>query len=461
MVMPPKTSTPSLRGGRGRGRGKGFKLALREPSLKKVSTTSPRSSTQNAKQQEESYTQLVVKSKSSTKNTSKTQTTKQTKNPSGTPRLWSIKTSKENWANIASESDEESELDLKALIQKARDSKSICNTQKEKQILISAPLTTKVSNTYIYKNKFSNVLQMEPKFWDKNPYNAISKAFPLDFQFQPTAKNKTRIFYEFILIDSHSVFIKHFKDPKNPLLNTHSTIWILKVLQPKHFGTNLNEYKKFSQPFDSIGYTYWDYIDAWTKTNTEYNFPNWFFSWWNHFGPIQEIFPDQVQQGFAQFIKLYNSEESRILANLKYFSIFALAWIFSWQYRYNKTENSKHFPSLQRHFFVKWWNQFDASKAGLDKVKIWFNSNLEFLKPADPETSIFLNQKSQLAALLAGSKSREHLTKNLEEILKLLHSQEEAESSSKTEEANSPTNSSLDVFYRNEDDCFGINLNED
>ena len=69
-------------------------------------------------------------------------------------------------------------------------------------------------------------------------------------------------FYEFILIDSNSVSIKHFKDPKEPLLNTHSTIQILKVLQPRQFGSNLNEIKKISIPFDPRGYTYWDYMDA-------------------------------------------------------------------------------------------------------------------------------------------------------------------------------------------------------
>ncbi|RDX80014.1 hypothetical protein CR513_39486, partial [Mucuna pruriens] len=375
--MPPKASTSSLRGGKGRG--KGFKLALPKPFLKKGSTTSssgsstqPGSSTQKVKQQEESSTQLVVKSKSSTQ----------------LVECGLSKLSKKTWADIASKSNDESEIDVKALIQKARDSKVVCNTQKEKQISISSLLTNKAPNTYIYKNKFSNVLHMEPEFWDKNPYKVVSKAFPSDFQFKPTAKNKTRIFYEFVLIDSNTIFIKHFKDPKNPLLNTHSTIQILKVLQPRHSGTNLNEYKKFSQPFDLIGYTYWDYIDAWTKvfwhqninnkhswliyfkTNTEYNFPNWFISWWSQFGPILENFLEQVQQGFVQFIKLYNSEE------------------------YSKIESSEHFPTLQRHFFVKWWNQFDASKAEPDKVKIWFKFNPEFLKPTDPETSLFLNQKT-------------------------------------------------------------------
>ncbi|KAG4933898.1 hypothetical protein JHK87_047900 [Glycine soja] len=106
---------------------------------------------------------------------------------------------------------------------------------------------------------------MEPEFWDKNPFKATDKAFPSDFHFKPIAVNKTRTFYEIILVDSNSVSIKHFKDPKDQLLNTHSTIQILKVLQPRHFGSDLKKGKKFSVPFDPIGYTYWDYVEAWTK----------------------------------------------------------------------------------------------------------------------------------------------------------------------------------------------------
>ena len=136
-----------------------------------------------------------------------------------------------------------------------------------------------------------------------------------------------------------------------------------------------------------------------------------------------------------------------------------MSWIFSWQYRYRKTENNKQFPSLQRHAFVKWWNQFDTSKAEPDKVKIWFKAHPEFLKAADQETSLFLNQKSQLAAVLVGSNSKEHLTKNLKEVLQLLQSQEEGSSSSKKEDANSSDHD--DDFYQNEDDCFGICLVED
>ncbi|KAH1262325.1 putative Polyprotein CP [Glycine max] len=334
---------------------------------------------------------------------------------------------KKSWADIASESDDESESNLQTMIQNASMTKTATNTKGKLPLAKAQTPPTKQTNNYIYKNKLLTVLQMEPEFWDKNPFKATAKAFPPGFHYKPTTILKTRTFYELILVDSNSVSIKHFKDPKDQTLNTHSTIQILKVLQPRHFGSDLNKGKRFSVPFDPVGYTYWDYVDAWTKvfwhqntrfkhswliyfkTNTIYNFPNWFLQWWDFFGPIPEIFPETVQQGFSQFKKQYNSQESRIPADLKYFSSFALSWIFSWQYRYSKTEKTNQYPSLQRHAFVKWWTQFDSSKADPEQVKLWFKSHPEFLKAADPETSVFLNQKSHLAAFLAGSTSKEPL----------------------------------------------------
>ena len=82
---------------------------------------------------------------------------------------------------------------------------------------------------------------MEPEFWDKNTFKATTKAFPPGFHFRSTTINKTIKFYEFILVDTNSVSIKHFKDNNDPSLNTHSTIQILKVLHPRYFGSNLNQ----------------------------------------------------------------------------------------------------------------------------------------------------------------------------------------------------------------------------
>ena len=130
--------------------------------------------------------------------------------------------------------------------------------------------------------------------------------------------------------------IKHFKDPKDQLLNTHSTIQILKVLQPRHFGPDLNTGKKFSVPFDLVGYTYWDYVEAWTKvfwhqnvrfkhswliyfkTNIIYNFPNWFLQWWDFFGPIPEICSKQVQEGSSSKKEEASSSEEELEEDLFY-----------------------------------------------------------------------------------------------------------------------------------------------
>ena len=105
------------------------------------------------------------------------------------------KISKKTWADIASELDDESEIDLKTLIQKTKGTKIICNSPKEKQII--TPMATpapKPTNSYINKNNFSSVLQMESEYWEKNPFKAIAKVFPPEFHFKPTTINKTKTF---------------------------------------------------------------------------------------------------------------------------------------------------------------------------------------------------------------------------------------------------------------------------
>ncbi|KAG5066364.1 hypothetical protein JHK86_010095 [Glycine max] len=269
-----------------------------------------------------------------------------------------------------------------------------------------------------YINGTSNSLHdYLTQYWDKNPFKATAKSFPSGFHYRPTYLNKTIKFYEFILVDTKSVSIKHFKDPKDQSLNTHSTIQILKVMQPRHYGSNLNQPKKFFAPFDPAGYTYWDYINAWTNV------------FWHQ--------------------------------NNKY----KHSWLIYFKnntYRYGRIENNKQYPSLQRHAFVKWWTQFDTSKVAPDQVNNWFQSHPELLKPADLETSLFFNQKSQLVVFLASSKSKESLAKNLNEVLQMLQQEEEEESSKKEAESSEDfDDQDDDPFYQNEDDCFGISLEED
>ncbi|MED6199182.1 hypothetical protein PIB30_073513 [Stylosanthes scabra] len=113
---------------------------------------------------------------------------------------------------------------------------------------------------------------------------------------------------------------------------------------------------------------------------------------------------------------------------LKFFSIFSLSWVFSWQYNYGKPDHPKAFPILQRHAYVKWWSQFDSSMAYPEK-------------------------KAQIQAAVLGSQSKQSIKGKLKQILHLL---QEDEDLSLDEESDQECEDSP-----NEDDCFGINLDDD
>nr|KYP37800.1 polyprotein [Cajanus cajan] len=304
------------------------------------------------------------------------------------------------WADIMLEEEDEKEsIALDLLIGKTPE-KQIQSTSQS-QIAIQTK-SQKAQSHYIPKNKFWVITQMESEFWDKNPNKISQKIFPEGFHFKPLALNKTRKFYEFILVDTDSVAIKHYKDPKDPSNVTHTTFQILKVLTPSQFGQNPSTTQKFSMLFDPIGYNYWDYIDAWSKTfwyqnktnrhswliyfkrNFQYKFPSWFLQWWDFFGPIEEILPSPADEGFKIFKSMYDNQSTWIPADLQFFSSFSLSWIHSWQYKFGKAQHPLQPPPLQRNSYVKWWNLFDASKANPQEVKNWFVSNTKYLKVADP-----------------------------------------------------------------------------
>ncbi|QHO56016.1 uncharacterized protein DS421_3g70070 [Arachis hypogaea] len=475
-------------------RGRGIRLALPGPTKKSGSTIPTRSSTQQpspiTQEPTGSSTQITKNVVESSTQPPSSQTAKQTKADYAFPiqTLLALqdagltKLHKKSWADICDSSDED-EIDLTKLISQMATQNTICNDPKGKIIAQTMPPQSnqtqpvntqlKQPSTYISKNKFSSVLLMEPEFWEKSHFKVIPKVFPPGFHFRPTALNKTRQFYEFILVDSDSVSIKHYKDPKDATNITYSTIQILNVLTPNQFGKNPNNTKKFSNPYDPIGYSYWDYVDAWTrvfwlqnnqnrhswliyfKKNTNYQFPNWFSQWWDYFGPLPEILPPPADEGFKIFTKKFDQQETSIPADLQFFSVFSLTWVFSWQYRYGKQEHPKAPPMLQRNAYVKWWSQFDAAMAHPDKVRNWFKEHPKFTKPFDHEESVFLNQKAQIAAALAGAQSKETLARHLQQIMQMI------EEDKKHKNDPTPSEESSSDYNQNKDDCFGINLGEE
>ncbi|MED6115242.1 hypothetical protein PIB30_088538 [Stylosanthes scabra] len=101
--------------------------------------------------------------------------------------------------------------------------------------------------------------------------------------------------------------------------------------------------------------------------------------------------------------------------------------------------------------YVKWWSQFDSSMAYPEKVREWFKNNPRSLKTLDPETASFLNQKAQIQAALAGSQSKKSIKGKLKQILHLLQEGEELSPNEESDQEDNP----------NEDNCFGINLDDD
>ncbi|RDY14523.1 hypothetical protein CR513_00407, partial [Mucuna pruriens] len=76
------------------------------------------------------------------------------------------------------------------------------------------------------------------------------------------------------------------------------------------WNQHLFDAKSFSRLFNLLGYIYYDYIDAWFNTlyinpkkhswfvwlkrGIPLKFPKWFVKWFYNFGPLPEIFPQNV-----------------------------------------------------------------------------------------------------------------------------------------------------------------------
>ncbi|MED6142057.1 hypothetical protein PIB30_109758, partial [Stylosanthes scabra] len=153
-------------------RGKGIRLALPGPIKQNQSGYEYGSSTQQPTKKSSQSSQSKNEAVSSN------QQPKQTKADYAFPiqTLMALqdqgvtKLNKKSWAEICSESDED--IDLTQLISQLAQQKTIVQNPKEKTI-VSKPQKTqsqKAQTNYTPTKKFSNIIQMEPEFWDKFPH---------------------------------------------------------------------------------------------------------------------------------------------------------------------------------------------------------------------------------------------------------------------------------------------------
>ena len=124
----------------------------------------------------------------------------------------------------------------------------------------------------------------------------------------------------------------------------------------------------------------------------------------------------------------------------------------------NPTRFSKpKLPCLLRSYRVKWWQEFNASHAHVEKIQNYFELKRLINQHQQTESSRFLQQKSIASTKLISAKSREEYISNLREALSQLESEEsQKESSPQGEEEGSSSQSSTDYAQSNEDDCFGV-----
>nr|KYP43964.1 polyprotein [Cajanus cajan] len=211
-------------------------------------------------------------------------------------------------------------------------------------------------------------------------------------------------FYEFILIDTDSIELTHTRDDQGKI--QFSKIKILRIITPDEWNQLLYKTNNFSRTFEPQQYSYYDYMDAWTnflylqpKTHSWFiwfrrgislKFPKWFLEWFVKFGPIREIFPDEVSEIFNYF-----KQKTRFLTRYKFISFIAsqnITWIMSWDYIYRQPyptkidvcpndcvlyrkdlANAEIFPKC---FFLRWKDNSDGIEGRRKiaaKIFLWFS----------------------------------------------------------------------------------------
>ena len=195
------------------------------------------------------------------------------------------------------------------------------------QSQITSPSFPRVNSpTYQY--------QIKP-FFDR--YFAIETPLLLDHYFKEPKKladaiidpmfcripediTKRHIFYEFILVDTDSIYVSDVFDKIDKEKLIFRKIKLCKIITLDQWGGDPNKKNKFSRPFHVSEYSYWDYIDAWTNVLYGQNpgnslswfvyfdkdfplqIPFWFLEWWDKYGPTIDLHHHPINEGYAQWM---------------------------------------------------------------------------------------------------------------------------------------------------------------
>lgn len=331
------------------------------------------------------------------------------------------------------------------------------------------------SSDYITTPAKSLICPIENYLLEKPLLEIIDHIFPnhpteKKWYFFPEAQCKDRLFFEAILTDTKSAEITHQKDPRSSRL--FSQMRIKKVFSEKEWAENLGvnslwTYNTLVSDYPLKRFNYHDYKLAWYNvlyfsnfnhswfiffdksiTSAKY-FPNWFIEWFHINGPVQQIFPTEIMEGYNVFKGLVNYPDSE--KPFQFFWRFRIPWILSWSFTLSK--NIAPVPSftyLIRFYRVKWWQKYEVSFANKDRVLRWWNG----LSTSSPKASLQTNQESQflaerarLVAELAQISSPEELLEKMMAVTEKLATSSQATSSPRDLSPGGDENG---------DDCYGM-----
>ncbi|XP_029125188.1 uncharacterized protein LOC114915130 [Cajanus cajan] len=312
---------------------------------------------------------------------------------------------------------------------------------------------------YITKDNHIDVMPIEPEWKNLSREQLLNTIFPKDTHYQNFLK--TRIFYEFILVDTELIDLFHSRDKESNII--YSKAKILKIMTPEEWGQPIYQPKSFSRQFQPQTYTYYDYTMAWTymlylkpKTHSWFfwfrrgislKFPKWFLQWFYTWGPIRELFPQEVSENFDYF-----KEITTFLPNYKMITFVAsqnITWIVTWDYIFRQPYDNVPLRVLSRCIKVKWWNKFDMNLINKARIKEWVQSNSPAIMTQENKKRIskdsqFLAEKSKIMAELASASSQEEF----EERLRLVRALQDPEAQ---EETGSSESVSTNPYLKNED----------
>ncbi|KAK2639973.1 hypothetical protein Ddye_027768 [Dipteronia dyeriana] len=296
--------------------------------------------------------------------------------------------------------------------------------------------------TYSYINKpfFDRFFALENQFlhdqYFREPKKLADDLINPMFGRIPEDNTKRNIFYEFILVDTDSNFIFDGFEKIEKEKFIFRKIKICKIITLEQWGGNLNSKRNFSRIFHVSDFSYWDYIDAWTKflygqnlgnslswfiyfdKNFHLDLPIWFLEWWDKFRSIIDFLPSQVNEGYSYWISNVNRPDEWEFSPdlLLFFVHFSLTWILMLEYLIkDKLVGNVNVPYSGRQVKIKWWSGMNLANHGKDRISKWFAENPTLCTKASDQSS-FLMAKSQNQARIVVANSPDELMRIVEEM---------------------------------------------